>query len=84
MGGRKIVLFGLALIGCTPAEISIFGTDGKPCVESVNDAVRHFNDKLKPLVDELNHDNHDAKFTFINLTHISSLQQGKQKNTRPN
>ncbi|KAI3743731.1 hypothetical protein L1987_56796 [Smallanthus sonchifolius] len=75
LGGRKIVLFGLAPIGCTPAEIYIFGTNGKRCVESINDAVKKFNDKLKPLVDELNHDIHDAKFTFINVSHISSLQQ---------
>ncbi|KAI3719113.1 hypothetical protein L6452_20004 [Arctium lappa] len=76
LGGRKIVVFGLGLIGCTPAEISIFGTNGSPCVESINDAVRPFNDKLKPLIDELNHDNPDARFTFINLTSISSLQEG--------
>ncbi|KVH96878.1 Lipase, GDSL, partial [Cynara cardunculus var. scolymus] len=76
LGGRKIVVFGLGPVGCTPAEISIFGTDGSPCVESINDAVRQFNDKLKPLIHELNHENPDARFTFINLTSISSLQEG--------
>lgn len=76
LGGRKIALFGLAPIGCTPAEIDIFGTNGERCVESINDAVKSFNDKLKPLVDEINHDISDAKFTFLNVSHISSLQQG--------
>ncbi|KAI3764848.1 hypothetical protein L2E82_14865 [Cichorium intybus] len=76
LGARKIVVFGLGPVGCTPAEISIFGTDGDSCVESINDAVKQFNDRLKPLVDELNLDNLDAKFTFINLTSISLQQQG--------
>nr|XP_043624870.1 GDSL esterase/lipase At1g29670-like [Erigeron canadensis] len=75
LGGRKIVVFGLAKLGCAPAEISVFGTDGKRCVESINDVVKYFNDNLKPLVDELNHHNHDAKFTFINVSHISRLQK---------
>ncbi|KAI3743730.1 hypothetical protein L1987_56795 [Smallanthus sonchifolius] len=74
LGGRKIVVFGLGLIGCAPAEISIFGTEGGPCVESINGAVRHFNNKLKPIVDDLNAHNPDAKFTFINVTGISSQQ----------
>ncbi|KAJ9563303.1 hypothetical protein OSB04_008463 [Centaurea solstitialis] len=74
LGARKIVVFGLGLIGCAPAEIARFGTDGKPCVESINDAVKLFNDNLKDLVDELNKDNSDATFTFINLASISAPQ----------
>ncbi|XP_076955211.1 GDSL esterase/lipase At1g29670-like [Bidens hawaiensis] len=75
LGGRKIVVFGLGLIGCAPEEISTFGTDGKPCVQSINDAIRLFNRKLKPIVDRLNVYHPDAKFTFINLTGMA-LQQG--------
>ncbi|KAK9051623.1 hypothetical protein SSX86_028250 [Deinandra increscens subsp. villosa] len=77
LGGRKIVLFGLAPIGCTPIVIHIVGTNGKPCVESINDIVKKFNDKLRLLVDELNRDIQDANFTFINVSHISSVQKGK-------
>ncbi|XP_024989236.1 GDSL esterase/lipase At1g29670-like [Cynara cardunculus var. scolymus] len=76
LGGRKIAVLGLLNIGCRPAEIGRFGTDGKPCVESINDAVKLFNDKLKPLVDKLNNENSDARFTFINITSISSTQEG--------
>ncbi|KAJ9563139.1 hypothetical protein OSB04_008299 [Centaurea solstitialis] len=83
LGGRKIVVFGLGPVGCTPTEISIFGTNGSPCVESINDAVRQFNNKLRPLIDELNHDNPNAKFTFINLTSISSLQEGSRLSNVP-
>ncbi|KAI3796735.1 hypothetical protein L1987_39417 [Smallanthus sonchifolius] len=72
LGGRKIVVFGLADMGCTPAEIYKFGTDGKPCVESLNEAARLFNDRLMSLVVELNKKNSDARFTFINLASILS------------
>ncbi|KAI3497067.1 hypothetical protein L1887_39448 [Cichorium endivia] len=70
LGARKIAVFGLSQLGCIPAAIAIFGTNGKPCVDSINDAVNLFNNRLKPLVDELNNDHFDAKFTFINLTSI--------------
>ncbi|KAI3796742.1 hypothetical protein L1987_39425 [Smallanthus sonchifolius] len=69
LGGRKIVVFGLGLIGCAPAEISILGTEGGPCVDFINDAVRQFNNKLKPIVDDMNAHNADAKFTFINVSY---------------
>ncbi|KAI3719115.1 hypothetical protein L6452_20006 [Arctium lappa] len=72
LGGRKVVVFGLTKIGCTPNEMNKFGTDGKPCVESINNAIKLFNDRLMPLVDELNNNNTDARFTFINLTSILS------------
>ncbi|XP_024963485.1 GDSL esterase/lipase At1g29660-like [Cynara cardunculus var. scolymus] len=74
LGARKIAVFGLAQIGCTPTEIARFDTKGKPCVESINDAVKRFNDRLKPLIDGLNNDNSEARFTFINFTSIVPLQ----------
>ncbi|KAI3708457.1 hypothetical protein L2E82_37627 [Cichorium intybus] len=70
LGARKIVVFGLSQLGCIPAAIAAIGTNGKPCVDSINDAANLFNNRLKPLVDELNNDHFDAKFTFINLTSI--------------
>ncbi|GKE18862.1 putative reverse transcriptase domain-containing protein, partial [Tanacetum coccineum] len=54
LGARKISVYGLGLIGCAPTEITRFGTDGRTCVESINNAVRLFNDKLKHVVDMLN------------------------------
>ncbi|KAM0048696.1 putative triacylglycerol lipase [Helianthus debilis subsp. tardiflorus] len=74
LGARKIAVFGLGQVGCTPAEIKRFGTNGKPCVEWINDAVQLFNDKLKSLVAKLNTDYQDARFTLINLTSISAPQ----------
>lgn len=76
-GARKVAVFGLGLIGCAPTEIAAFGTQGKPCVQSINDAVKLFNDRLKPLVDNLYTYFSDARFTFINVTSISEPQGGK-------
>ncbi|KAD4982501.1 hypothetical protein E3N88_19172 [Mikania micrantha] len=74
LGARKFVVFGLGQIGCTPHEITRFGTNGEPCVQWINDAVKLFNDELKRLVEELNSDYLDARFIFINLTSISAPQ----------
>ncbi|GMH05189.1 hypothetical protein Nepgr_007029 [Nepenthes gracilis] len=66
-GARKVALFGLGLIGCTPAEIAIHGaTNGSACVDNINAAVLIFNDKLISLVDKLNARHTDANFTYIN------------------
>ncbi|KAJ0682393.1 putative triacylglycerol lipase [Helianthus annuus] len=72
LGARKVVLFGLGPIGCTPAAIAKYGTNGKPCVESLNNLVKLFNDRLKPLVDDLNNGLSDANFTFINFSGIAA------------
>ncbi|KAL4585757.1 hypothetical protein LXL04_010382 [Taraxacum kok-saghyz] len=70
MGARKVALFALTQIGCTPYATNKYGTKGKPCVKSLNKAAMLFNHKFKPLVDELNDNNPDALFTFINITSI--------------
>ncbi|XP_071736124.1 GDSL esterase/lipase At1g29670-like [Rutidosis leptorrhynchoides] len=74
LGARKMAVFGLGQIGCTPAEIARFGTNGKPCVEWIDDMVKLFNDKLKTLVEDLNQYYSDARFTFINIRSISAPQ----------
>ena len=79
MGARKVALFALTQIGCTPLATSKFGTDGKPCVKSINKAAMLFNHKFKPLVDQLNANNEDALFTFINITSILYPQGGKTR-----
>lgn len=72
MGARKVAVFGLGPIGCTPASIKVYGRNGIKCVEFMNDAVQLFNEKLKSLVDEFNAKFHDAKFTYINIFNILS------------
>lgn len=67
-----MAIFGLSVIGCSPAEISRFGTRGSLCVDKINSEVMLFNERLKPLVDELNCKLTDAKFTYIDFFGIST------------
>ncbi|KAL5789384.1 hypothetical protein ACOSQ2_004272 [Xanthoceras sorbifolium] len=39
-GARKIAVFGLGLIGCTPGMIAMYGTNGSSCVDFINNAVQ--------------------------------------------
>ncbi|KAF5752786.1 hypothetical protein HS088_TW01G00704 [Tripterygium wilfordii] len=72
-GARKVALFGLGYIGCTPRATKTYGTiNGSSCVDRLNDAALLFNDKLKSLVDQLNSDLTDARFLYINSMDISS------------
>ncbi|XP_060174307.1 GDSL esterase/lipase At1g29670-like [Lycium barbarum] len=70
-GARKIALFGLPRIGCIPQELQKHNTT--TCVNSTNEAIQLFNEKLKSLVDELNTNFTKAKFTYINMYSISSI-----------
>ncbi|XP_030547340.1 GDSL esterase/lipase At1g29660-like [Rhodamnia argentea] len=69
-GARKIALFGLGSIGCTPFAIASSGSN--TCVEKMNAAVKIFNEKLHPLVDHLNNAFTDAKFMLVNITGMST------------
>ncbi|KAA8519592.1 hypothetical protein F0562_013963 [Nyssa sinensis] len=71
-GARKVALFGLGQIGCTPAELAAYSTNGSSCVDTINNDVQLFDDQLVSLVDDLNNNLTDAKFTYINTTRISS------------
>ncbi|KAD4982505.1 hypothetical protein R6Q59_002103 [Mikania micrantha] len=76
LGARKIAVFGVGLLGCTPFERARYDTKGAPCVEPINNAVKLFNDQLPPLVDGFNRDYPGASFTFINMTSISTPLEG--------
>ncbi|KDP21165.1 hypothetical protein JCGZ_21636 [Jatropha curcas] len=71
-GARKIALFGLGEIGCTPNAISTYGTNGSYCVEIMEEASQFFNSKLKSVVEELNSNLTGAKFTYINYYSIGA------------
>ncbi|KAI3468926.1 hypothetical protein Pfo_025589 [Paulownia fortunei] len=68
-GARKVSVSGLGPIGCIPAELAR-GTNGSACVDSINNAVQLFNDKLKLLVNDLNNNLTDAKFIFIGALNL--------------
>ncbi|KAF7803246.1 GDSL esterase/lipase [Senna tora] len=65
-GARKMVLFGIGQIGCSPNELAQNSQDGSTCVERINSANQIFNSKLKSLVDQFNTQLTDAKAIYIN------------------
>ncbi|XP_030444843.1 GDSL esterase/lipase At1g29660-like [Syzygium oleosum] len=71
-GARRLAIFGLSEIGCTPAEISEFGTNGSQCVDKIDNEVVLFDDRLKPLINELNCELTGAKFVYANTYGIST------------
>ncbi|KAK3007492.1 hypothetical protein RJ639_014614 [Escallonia herrerae] len=71
-GARKVAVFGIWQLGCTPAGLARYGTNGSACVKMINDAVQLFNNRLKPLVDYFNNNLYGAKFTYINITSITA------------
>ncbi|PIN04345.1 Triacylglycerol lipase [Handroanthus impetiginosus] len=71
-GARKIAVFGVGLLGCIPQVIANNPTNASGCVDFINNAVQLFNNKVKPLVDNLKSDLNGAQFTYINITSISS------------
>ncbi|TXG53702.1 hypothetical protein EZV62_018958 [Acer yangbiense] len=70
-GARKVALFGVPPLGCSPIIISMLGTNGSLCVDIVNKAIQLFNAGLIPLIDELNKNQQDAKFIYLNSYHIT-------------
>ncbi|KAK1382112.1 GDSL-lipase 1 [Heracleum sosnowskyi] len=72
LGARKIALFGLATIGCSPAIVSMApDKSASGCVDKATLAIKEFNDRLKPLVDNLNKDLMGAHFVYVNSTNIA-------------
>ncbi|KAK3007489.1 hypothetical protein RJ639_014611 [Escallonia herrerae] len=69
-GARKVGVFGVGDIGCTPFELASHGTNGSssPCVMMIDDAVKLFNTRLPKMLDDLNNKLANAKFIFVNET----------------
>ncbi|KAK2663471.1 hypothetical protein Ddye_002045 [Dipteronia dyeriana] len=68
---RKVAVFGIGALGCTPAMITMYGTNGSLCVDFINSAVQLFNAKLVSLVDDFNNNLSNAKFIYINSYQIA-------------
>ncbi|XP_010549442.1 PREDICTED: GDSL esterase/lipase At1g29670-like [Tarenaya hassleriana] len=64
-GARKFALIGVGAIGCSPNKLAN-SPDGTTCDDEINSANQIFNNKLRSLVDRLNNELSDAKFTFVN------------------
>ncbi|CAN6869478.1 unnamed protein product [Brassica oleracea] len=66
LGARKVALFSISKIGCTPKMIRSHG-GGKGCAREVNTAVAIFNKNLEDLVKDFNKNFHGAKFTYVDI-----------------
>lgn len=66
-----MAVFGLGPVGCTPQEVANYGASALGCVNSINDEVQLFNNRIKPLVDQLNANLVDAHYIYINVSNIS-------------
>lgn len=66
LGARKVAVFGVSKLGCTPRMIASHG-GGIGCAAEVNKAVEPFNNHLRALVSEFNRNFADARFTFVDL-----------------
>ncbi|GMH19438.1 hypothetical protein Nepgr_021279 [Nepenthes gracilis] len=67
LGARRVVVFGLAPMGCLP----LFQVTGS-CDNNINNAIEDFNYKLKDLVDKFNKEYPDAQFIFVDTFSITS------------
>ncbi|BAT87265.1 hypothetical protein LR48_Vigan09g227300 [Vigna angularis] len=66
-GARKMVLFGVSPIGCSPYALAQNSPDGITCVETLNSPIQLFNSRVRSMVDQLNTQLPNAKFTYINV-----------------
>ncbi|WJX26872.1 hypothetical protein P8452_15744 [Trifolium repens] len=66
-GARKMALFGVGQIGCSPNALASNSPDGRTCVSRINSANQLFNNGLKSLVDQLNNQFPDARFIYVNV-----------------
>ncbi|CAI0475393.1 unnamed protein product [Linum tenue] len=73
LGARKVALAGISNIGCTPSLIATVGTNGAPCVTSVNQLVAPFNIGLKSLISQLKSAHPDAKFGYLDTIRAGIL-----------
>ncbi|KAK1302042.1 GDSL esterase/lipase [Acorus calamus] len=61
---RKVVVMGIAPLGCTPHYLFEYRSQDGRCIKEINDAIIEFNFELKYMVNELNKELAGAQFTF--------------------
>ncbi|ESW19958.1 hypothetical protein PHAVU_006G169100 [Phaseolus vulgaris] len=66
-GARKMALFGVGQIGCSPNALAQNSPDGRTCVARINSANQLFNNGLRSLVDQFNNQFPDARVIYVNV-----------------
>ncbi|XP_042505976.1 GDSL esterase/lipase At5g08460-like [Macadamia integrifolia] len=61
---RKVVVMGLAPLGCAPHYLNQYNSTNGDCVKEINDLIMEFNFAMRYMVKELNQDLVDANITF--------------------
>lgn len=61
---RKVVVMGLAPIGCAPYYLWLYSSKNGECVKNVNDMILEFNFAVRYMVSELNEELVDATIIF--------------------
>ncbi|XP_061374169.1 GDSL esterase/lipase At5g08460 [Gastrolobium bilobum] len=64
---RKVVVTGLAPIGCAPHYLWQYDSENGECVEQINDMVIEFNFLMRYMVDKLAAELSDANITFCDV-----------------
>lgn len=68
---RKVVVMGLAPMGCAPYYLWLYeNTDGK-CVEMINDMILEFNFEMRQKIEELSVELADARIIFCDAYEAS-------------
>ncbi|XP_058100442.1 GDSL esterase/lipase At5g08460-like isoform X2 [Magnolia sinica] len=64
---RRVVVMGMAPLGCTPHYLWKYNSQDGHCVEEINDMVIEFNFAMRYVIDELRWELPDAKVTFCDV-----------------
>lgn len=68
LGARKMVLAGLAPLGCIPSQLSLASDNN--CIEQVNELVTMFNSRLIWLINTLNASLPGMIFVYENIYNL--------------
>uniref|UniRef100_A0A7N0ZQY9 GDSL esterase/lipase EXL3 n=1 Tax=Kalanchoe fedtschenkoi TaxID=63787 RepID=A0A7N0ZQY9_KALFE len=82
MGARRIGVLSAPPIGCLPSQRTLGGAfQGRPCIESYNQAAKLYNSKLQRVIDSFNTKNTDARAHVFDIYNpIFDLVQNPAKN----
>lgn len=58
---------GLAPLGCTPYYLWLYTSENGECVDAINNMVIEFNYAMRYMLNELNRELPDARFTFCDV-----------------
>lgn len=61
---RKVVVMGLAPIGCAPYYLWLYSSENGECVKNINDMILELNFAVRYMVSELNEELVDATIIF--------------------